>query len=277
MSTKTRPIPQLTNLPPLPSAVGFNPAADAAMNSVLDDIIPPPSRSASAIAKKNAVTGWKLLILGLLGINALFLVGIIVVLMGVTSKSQPIFITRGNGETENIEFFTGNQRSPALIKFYAEKSISAIYTWRNTLPEKGNPPDPGVVVDGGKKIPTTTFRYTLALEPEFANSFRKQLSELQAITQGSSDTQTAYLVEQVGEPEAVGSGKWKIKVIGNQLIQSKDRSPVKMPINVELTLRAVSPPLLSEVSRKYADVGLAKAAAMARAEGLEILSITNLK
>lgn len=267
---KVRPIPQLTPLKLLPSN---ELTTDDAMNLVINDIV----GVSPAIAEKNAVTGWKLLIIALLGINVCFGGTIIALLISVMGKSMPIFITRGNGETENIDFFTGTNRSPALIKFYAEKSMTAIYTWRNTLPEKGNPPDPGVVVDGGKKIPTTAFRYTLALEPDFANSFRKQLAELQTITQSSGDTQTAYLVEQVGEPEVVGSGKWKVKVIGNQLIQSKDRSPVKMPINVELTVRAVPPPLLSEVSRKYEDVGLAQAAVMARAEGLEILSITNIK
>ena len=46
---------------------------------------------------------------------------------------------------------------------------------------------------------------------------------------------------------------------------------------VEMTVRAVPPPLLSEVTRKYEDIGIAKAAQIARAEGLEVISITNIK
>jgi hypothetical protein len=235
----------------------------------------------SEVAKsKNIITVWKLMTIGLLGINIIFGLVIIGLLFAAISRSMPTFITRGNGETEKLEFFTGSDRPPALVKFFAEKTISGIYTWRNTLPEKGNPPDPGITIEGGRKIPTTVYRYTLALEPEFANSYRKQLSEFQTIVQGNGNNavQTAYLVEQIGEPESIGAGKWKVKVAGTQLIASSpNQQPSKLPINVELTIRAVPPPILSEVTRKYEDVGIAKAAQIARAEGLEVIAITNIK
>jgi hypothetical protein len=236
--------------------------------------------SAETIRSKNIITGWKLATLGLLGVNAFFGVIIIGMLFATISRSMPTFITRGNGETENLEFFTGNDRSPTLIKFFAQKTMSGIYTWRNTLPEQGNIPDPGIAVEGGKKIPTTAYRYTLALDPEFANSYRKELGELQSIVQGNGNksVQTAYIIEQVGEPESLGAGKWKIKVAGVQLIvNSSNEQPKKLNINVEMTVRAVPPPLLSEVTRKYEDIGIAKAAQIARAEGLEVISITNIK
>jgi hypothetical protein len=266
---RTRKIPQTQRSIPLPE-----PDVEEAL--ILDGDDRPRN---SAIGQKNAVTGWKLLIIGLLVLNLVF--GLL--LFGVTSmalsKSLPLFVTKGNGETDNLEFFTGNDRSPALIKFFAEEAITNIYTWRNTLPEKGNPPDLGVMVEGGKKIPTTAFRYSLALEPVFAKSFQKELGELVAITQSvSRDTQTAYVVEQVGEPEIAGSGKWKIKVIGHQLIQpGAGRELVNNPINLDLLVRAVPPPTLSSISKKYEDIGLAKAAAISRAKGLEIINITNIK
>ena len=231
------------------------------------------------IARKNTIAGWKIFTGGLLGVNALLSMIMITMLSTALSKSMPTLITRGNGETETLEFFTGTDRSPALIKFYAEKVMSGIYTWRNTLPEKDNPPDPGISVEGGKKIPTTAFRYTLALEPEFANSYRKQLAELILIVQGQNpETQTVYVPLQIGQPEPFGTGRWKIKVTGTQLIvNGKNQAPKKLPINVEMVLRAVSPPILSEMTRKYPDIGIAKAAQMARAEGLEVESIVNIK
>ena len=73
------------------------------------------------IVKKNVVTGWRLLLGGLLATNALFGLIIIGMLFAVIARSMPTFITRGNGETENLEFFAGTDRSPALIKFYAER------------------------------------------------------------------------------------------------------------------------------------------------------------
>ena len=236
--------------------------------------------SSATISSKNIITGWKIATFGLLIVNALFGITIIGMLFAAISRSMPTFITRGNGETETLEFFTGNDRSPTLIKFFAQKTMSGIYTWRNTLPEQGNIPDPGIAVEGGRKIPTTAYRYTLALEPEFANSYRKELSELQSIVQGNgnSGVQTAYIVEQIGEPESLGSGKWKIKVAGTQLIVNNNKEqPRKLNINVEMIVRAVVPPLLSEVTRKYEDIGIAKAAQLARAEGLEVISITNIK
>ena len=236
--------------------------------------------SSATISSKNIITGWKIATFGLLVFNALFGIAIIGMLFAAISRSMPTFITRGNGETETLEFFTGNDRSPTLIKFFAQKTMSGIYTWRNTLPEQGNIPDPGIAVEGGRKIPTTAYRYTLALEPEFANSYRKELSELQSIVQGNgnSGVQTAYIVEQIGEPESLGSGKWKIKVAGTQLIVNNNKEqPRKLNINVEMIVRAVVPPLLSEVTRKYEDIGIAKAAQLARAEGLEVISITNIK
>ena len=236
--------------------------------------------SSVTISSKNIITGWKIATFGLLVFNALFGIAIIGMLFAAISRSMPTFITRGNGETETLEFFTGNDRSPTLIKFFAQKTMSGIYTWRNTLPEQGNIPDPGIAVEGGRKIPTTAYRYTLALEPEFANSYRKELSELQSIVQGNgnSGVQTAYIVEQIGEPESLGSGKWKIKVAGTQLIvNNNNEQPRKLNINVEMIVRAVVPPLLSEVTSKYKDIGIAKAAQLARAEGLEVISITNIK
>jgi hypothetical protein len=236
--------------------------------------------SSATISSKNIITGWKIATFGLLVFNALFGIAIIGMLFAAISRSMPTFITRGNGETETLEFFTGNDRSPTLIKFFAQKTMSGIYTWRNTLPEKGNISDPGIAVEGGRRIPTTAYRYTLALEPEFANSYRKELSELQSIVQGNgnSGVQTAYIVEQIGEPESLGSGKWKIKVAGTQLIVNNNKEqPRKLNINVEMIVRAVVPPLLSEVTRKYEDIGIAKAAQLARAEGLEVISITNIK
>jgi nitrogen fixation protein FixH len=236
--------------------------------------------NSEVINSKNAITGWKIVTIGLLFINLFVGVTIIGMLFAAISRSMPTFITKGNGETETLEFFTGTDRSPTLVKFFAQKTMTGIYTWRNTLPEKGNIPDPGIAVEGGRKIPTTAYRYTLALEPEFANSYRKQLGQLQSIVQGSGNSavQTAYIVEQVSEPESLGSGKWNVKVAGTQLIvNSNNEQPKKLNINVEMTVRAVPPPLLSEVTRKYEDIGIAKAAQIARAEGLEVISITNIK
>ena len=113
--------------------------------------------SSETIRSKNIITGWKTATIGLLFVNVFLGVAIVGMLFAAISRSMPTFITRGNGETENLEFFTGIDRSPTLIKFFVQKTMSGIYTWRNTLPEKGNIPDPGIAVEGGRKIPTTAY------------------------------------------------------------------------------------------------------------------------
>jgi hypothetical protein len=232
------------------------------------------------IEKKNSLTGWRLFAVGLLGINVAFALLIVTMLGSAIGRASPTVVTRGNGQTENIDFYTGIDRPASVIKLFAEKTVSEIYSWRNFLPEKGNPPDPGMELDKGGKIPTTVYRYTLALEPEFAESFRKELSQLKEITQSASGAQqveTMYVPQQVGEPESIGSGKWKIKVSGVQLISNtKNVPPAMVRVDLELTVRAVPPPMLSEVSRKYPDPGIAGAVMTARAMGLEITNITNL-
>ncbi|WP_373545640.1 hypothetical protein [Chamaesiphon sp.] len=275
MKPKIRAIPISSRPKPLPELETFQQEDSEDLSA--------PSEAyydrAAEIEKKNGITGWRLFALGLLGTNLLF--GLITMGMLGTANSRafPTVIARSNGEMESIEFFTGNTRSPALIKLFAEKFVSELYTWRSYLPEKGSPPDPGMQLEGGGKIPTTVFRYTLGMEPEFAKSYRKQLSELKEITQGGSSNQveTMYVPQQLSEPEAIGSDRWKIKVTGVQLIaNSKNTPPATVRVDLELTLRAVPPPILSEVAQQYTDPGIAKAVMTARAMGLEVTNITNL-
>lgn len=279
---KTRSIPKLAEELVVQDAdTGDEKASDEKVSKKKTALTPNYQTEHDAIIEnKKAITSWKLITIGMVGTNVLLGIITIGMLSTAISRSMPTLITRGNGETENLEFFVGNNRSPTLIKFFAEKVVTNLYTWRATLPEPGNPIDPGITVDGGKTIPTTAYRGSLALEPSFAASFREQLSKLESIVQGNNNkqTQTVYLPQQVGEPESIGAGKWKIKVVGTQLIvASSSEAPKKFPINLELSVRAVAPPLLSEVTRKYHDIGIAKAAQMARAEGLEVISISNLK
>jgi hypothetical protein len=60
--------------------------------------------SSETIRSKNIITGWKIATFGLLVINVFFGVAIIGMLFAAISRSMPTFITRGNGETETLEF-----------------------------------------------------------------------------------------------------------------------------------------------------------------------------
>lgn len=229
---------------------------------------------------KNALTAWRIGLLGLLGVNIAFGLIIVGMLGSAVSRSSPTLVTRGNGQTETIDFLTGSNRPPSVIKLFAEKTISEIYTWRNYLPQKGSPPDPGIELPAGGKIPTTVYQYTFALEPAFAESFRAELAKLREVAagEGNNRIETIYTPQIVGEPESLGTGKWAIKVSGFQLISNGNAStaPTMVRIDVQLTVRAVPPPILSEVEQSYPDPGIAKAVMNARAMGLEITNVTSL-
>ena len=88
------------------------------------------------------ISGWRMATLGGLGVNGLLLIVILATQFMAATKPMTPFVTRGNGEIESLEYMAGNDRNPALIADFARSQMMGIFTWRNTLPIEGNPPDP---------------------------------------------------------------------------------------------------------------------------------------
>jgi hypothetical protein len=184
-------------------------------------------------------------------------------------------VTRGNGEIESLEYMAGSDRSPALIADFARSQMIGIFTWRNTLPIEGNPPDPGITVGQGK-ISTTSYRYTFGLSTEFAEVFRTKLATVMAKLTTNGTQETIYIPANISKPVLVSPGTWTVDVVGSLFYSRDMKVGSSIPINRRLTIRAVPPITLSEASLLYKDKGLAVAVARIRSQGLETTSMAPL-
>jgi hypothetical protein len=233
------------------------------------------SGQTKAAESAKTLTSWRFLAIGAMGINGVLL--LFVVIMQFIAASKPIapFVTRGNGETESLEYSAGNKRSPALITDFVRTSMIGIFTWRNTLPVDGNPPDPGVVIGkNGGKISTTSYRYTFALSTGFAEIFREKLAEIaKDLTAGNIET--VYIISSISTPVEISAGTWTVDIVGDMYVGNGTSKRI-YPISRKVTVRAVPPLTLSEVSQMYKQPGLANAIAHIRAKGLEITNIDKL-
>jgi hypothetical protein len=221
------------------------------------------------------VSGWRMAALGFMGVNGLLLA--VILAMQFTAATKPItpFVTRGNGEIESLEYMAGNDRNPALIADFARSQMIGIFTWRNTLPVEGNPPDPGITVGQGK-ISTTSYRYTFGLSTAFAEVFRTKLASVMAKLTTNGAQETIYIPANISKPVLVSPGTWTVDVVGSLFYSRDMKVGSSIPINRRLTIRAVPPLTLSEASLLYKDKGLAVAVARIRSQGLETTSMAPL-
>lgn len=224
----------------------------------------------------NTITGWRILSITAMGINGLLL--LLVLLMQFLANTKPVapFITKGNGEIESLEYLAGNKRSPALVTDFVRKSMIGIFSWRTTLPEEGNPIDPGVAYGPGK-ISTTSYRYTFALSPAFADAFRPKLAEINSKITSGNTVEVVYIPSNISEPIEISPGTWTVDVVGAIFAAGNGNQGSSTPVNRKLTLRAVPPLTLSEVGLLYKQPGLANAIARIRSAGLEIVNIAPIE
>jgi hypothetical protein len=221
------------------------------------------------------ISGWRMAALGFMGVNGLLLTVILAMQFAAANKPLTPFVTRGNGEIESLEYMAGNDRNPALIADFARSQMIGIFTWRNTLPVEGNPPDPGIAVGQGR-ISTTSYRYTFGLSTAFAEVFRTKLASVMAKLTTNGAQETIYIPANISKPVLVSPGTWTVDVVGSLFYSRNMKVGSSIPINRRLTIRAVPPLTLSEASLLYKDKGLAVAVARIRSQGLETTSMAPL-
>jgi hypothetical protein len=254
--------------------------APVKLNTVLDQDHSPEQFEESAQTKDardaTTITSWRLLATGAMGLNTLLLSAVLIAQFIAASKPVSPFVTRGNGEVESLEYIAGTDRPPALITNFARTSMGGIFTWRNTLPTDGNPPDPGIAVGkSGAKISTTSYRYTFALSTGFAEVFREKLAEIvRDLTTGNAET--VYIPTNVSKPIQISAGLWTVNIVGDLYVQGGTANRRVIPLSRKLTIRAVPPITLSEAAQIYKEPGLANSVARIRAAGLEITNIDKL-
>lgn len=199
------------------------------------------------------------------------------------AKPLPVAVVRGNGEKERVEFQTGLERSPATVKSFVISSMRNLHTWVNVLPGDNAAPDPGIAIEGrsnrADKIPTIVFRYSLAIEDNFAKAYRKTLAELISASRlQDPETQVAYKISQTTEPVKLKNVQYKMSLVGNLLVYRLKQEPRTISFNRTVTVKAIPPFALSEAMLKYpADENIAQALTLVTANGLQITNISDYK
>jgi hypothetical protein len=280
----------LHQLPVRPSSTEPEPApssGDMATNAEPFLARPASQLQSLLIGQTDATSGWRTLALGLLGIGGVLQLITLGLLMAAAGKPATPYVVMSNGVMQSLAEQVGSKRSPELIKLFVRDAITNIFTTKNTLPQKGSPKDPGVLVGEvgkaggatGKKISTTAYRYTLALNPSFAASFRVALADyIETAGANQLSSETVYVPSSVSEPKQISTDTWSVDIVGSWLISnSQNKVERTIPMNKTVTVKAVPPLRESEVASLYEDEGIAKAAVQIRAAGLEIININSLK
>lgn len=238
--------------------------------------------------EKNLVALCSLITLGVSTIGLFISVLALNAANTIATKPMPTLVQTLNGKTIEIKAMDGKQRSNQLLQDFTVKTLTDLFTWRvylmPTSPTEVRTPkvDPGVAIEAeGRtdlKIPSPVWAASFAISDDFRKEFlSKQIAPLTTslkILQGSSDV--AFIPVSIQDPIEVKSNKpdeklWKVKIVANLAIRTAPNVPETLvPINKDIYLRAVIPPVMPDVSRLDAKTDLQAVTAIARSAGVEI-------
>ena len=196
----------------------------------------------------------------------------------VAGKDVPTLVQLQNGQSALVEPANSQFRSNALIKSFAEESMSQLFTW-NTVSKSSDGSrrlsDKGVSVGDGKKVPTRTWQASFSLSNDFRETFMQEMAK-SFIPAGvlTGEAQSALLVESLTEPRPVGNGLWELDMVAFIVIfDGRNPQGKATSFNKTLVIKAVEPsidPLPEETTP------IQKAVYQTRAKGLEIYEIYEL-
>ena len=196
----------------------------------------------------------------------------------IAGKDVPTLVQLQGGQSALVEPADSRFRSNALIKSFAEESMSQLFTW-NTVSQNNDGSrslsDKGVSVGDGRKVPTRTWQASFSLANDFRETFMQEMAT-SFIPAGvlTGDAQSALLVESLTEPRPLGNGLWELDMVAFIVIfDGRNPQGKATPFNKTLVVRAVEPsidPLPEETTP------IQKAVYQTRAKGLEIYEIYEL-
>jgi hypothetical protein len=241
--------------------------------------------------EKNLVALCSLITLGVSTVGLLISILALNAANTIASKPMPTLVQTLNGKTMEIKAMDGKQRSNQLLQDFTVKTLTDLFTWRvylmPTSPEEVRTPkvDPGVPIEAeGRtdlKVPSPVWAASFAISDDFRKDFlNKNLAPLTTslkILQGSSEV--AFIPISIQDPIEVKSTKpdeklWKVKIVANLAIRTAPNIPETLvPINKDVYLRAVIPPVMPDVSRLNSKTDLQAVTAIARSAGVEIIGM----
>lgn len=190
------------------------------------------------------------------------------------------YVVKANGDRLSLHQITDPNEQAQHIQTFAAWFVGGLHSYQWYIDgEKGEKiVDPGLLVTGGKRIPSAIYVATLAMRPELAIHYRKNIAEI--ISQKNiSAKESSYFKTAVGgvsPPQMIGKDLWKIYVKGTQISTAESGEERRNERYVVLTIGRIIPVSLSISQRDYKDMAMAKAYAETSAAGLEVQSIEDL-
>jgi hypothetical protein len=190
------------------------------------------------------------------------------------------YVVDSTGNRLALHQITDPKEQDQHIQNFAAWFVNGLHSYRWYIDgEKGEKiPDPGLLVSGGKKIPSAIYVATLAMRPELAIHYRKNIADVIS-EKNISMKESSYFKTAVGgvsPPQLIGKDLWKIYVKGTQISIAESGEERRSERYVVLTIGRILPVSLSIAQRDYQDIAMAKAYAETSAAGLEVQSIKDL-
>ncbi len=244
-------------------------------------IATPVIMSASKGSKQKSL----ILILTVLGIcfgalSSVLSIAVLVSLNKTKAEVMHSYVVEPNGNRLALHQITDPNEQAQHIQSFAAWFVSGLHSYCWYIDgEKGEKiPDPGLLVTGGKKIPSAIYMATLAMRPELAIHYRKNIAEVIS-EKNISAKESSYFKTAVGgvsPPQKIGKDLWKVYVKGTQISVAESGDERRNERYVVITIGRIIPVSLSIAQRDYKDMAMAKALAETSAAGLEVQSIEDL-
>ncbi|WP_218082510.1 hypothetical protein [Anthocerotibacter panamensis] len=197
----------------------------------------------------------------------------------LSRKAPPTLVQLVDGQAVQVGPMDHLERTPEIVRRFVGETMSLMMNWSGTLPpetveeSKVPKPDPGVGI-GGKRIATATWQAGFALSEDFRRPFMETLAQLTPPEVFGNGTQVVLVVRNIGNPEKIGEGRWRVAMVANVVVFRKDQDSLgkAIPFNKDIYVRAVeASPTLENTTP------LQKAIYRIRQSGLEIYAIRELE
>ena len=212
--------------------------------------------------------------LGLGVLNLLLLVGLFTSMNRLSRKAPPSLVQTVDGRSIVTYAMESKDRTPIVIRRFTIDTMTMLLSASGKLP--GTPDHPNQTIDAGvaiklpdrteRRVSTSTWQSSFALSADFRNAALQGISELMPPDAFTGHAQVVLVPQTVSDPEKIGEGQWKVKMIANLVtISAGNPEGMTIPFNKEIFLRAIDTPPPNEVTTP-----LQKAVYQIRSSGLEI-------
>ncbi len=206
----------------------------------------------------------------------------------LSRKPPPSLVQLVDGRAVRVAASGSLDRTPETIKHFVGQTMALMFNWSGTLPPASKPgqknvpqSDPGVTIQTkeigskGEKVTTPSFEASFAISENFRPEFLQKLATLTPRSIFSGSTQVMLLVTHLSEPQQLGPGQWKVKMVANLLtFEQGDNTGKAIPFNKDVYVRSIDTPLLPLPEGVSS---LHQTAYQIRQAGLEIYAIRDLQ